>query len=161
MSWKNAFLPPRKRPVSPKSEEKKDPQFAVRKRVCFFQETKDGLVYGIGEIKALKSTPVINQMGKIESFSYVADIQPLYEVPHTWKLCPVIEEYSSDDPIPFLLPDAAILCSRLEIRMKLPEDARNYKMLKAVSGKNFCGATYDAFLRFYCGASFFPPPMNT
>ena len=161
MSWKKVVLPPRKRPVSPKSEEKKEPQFAVGRRVCFCWETKIGQVYGIGEIKALKSTPVINKMGKIESFSYVADIQPLYEVLHTWKLCPVIEEYSSDDPIPFLLPDAAILCSRLEIRMKLPEDARNYKMLKAVLGKNFCTATHDDFLRFYCGASFFPPSVNT
>jgi hypothetical protein len=85
----------------------------------------------------------------------MADIQPFYETPHTWELRPAVEEYSSDDPIAFPLPTAAILLGRLGIRTKLPEDASRYKILKAVPGKNFCVATHAAFRHLYCGARFF------
>lgn len=149
MDWKKIFLPHREPSKTPKTERKKELQFTIGKRVCFLQKTKDGEVYGIGEIKTIKSTPVVSKTGKIESFLYVADIQPLYEVPKTWKLSPLTEEHSSDDPLNFTLPDTAILCSRLRIRMKLPESKSNYTILKAVRGETFCLATYYDFLRFY------------
>lgn len=156
LHWTQRLLPHRKQSKPPKQEAKKiEPRFAVGELVCFCQETTDGEAYGIGEISALQSTPVMNEMGKIRSFSYVADIQPLYEIPHTWKLPPIAEEYSSDDPIAFPLPIAAILLGRLGIRTRLTEDAGSYEILKAVSGKNFCAATYVAFRHFYCGARFF------
>lgn len=133
------------------SEKPKKSLFAVGKKVCFLHKVKDREVYGIGEIKNLKSKPVLNNSGQIESFLYVADIQPLYEVPHTWTLPPVTEEHCSDDYLPFPLPDEAILSNRLEMRMKLPESKSNYKLLKAVPGRNFCLANYYDFLHFSSG----------
>lgn len=156
LHWTRKLLPQRKQPKSSQKEAKKvEPQFAVGDLVCFCQETADGEAYGIGEISALESIPIRNEMGKIRSFSYVADIRPLSEIPRTWKLCPADTEYSSDDPITFPLPAAAILLGRLGIRTKLPEDASRYEILKAVPGKNFCAATYAAFRHLHCGARFF------
>ncbi len=161
MSWIEKFLPRKESPKVSTSEKAKKPLFAVGKKVCFLHKTKSGEVYGIGEIKTLKSTPSISKAGKIESFLYLADIQPLYEVPHTWTILPVTEEHCSDDYLTFPLPDAAILGNRLEIRMKLPMNASNYKILKAVSGGNFCLATYYDFLLFSCETSFFPSAVTT
>lgn len=160
MSWIEKFLPRREATKVAVSEKTKKPLFTVGKRVCFLHKTKHGDVYGIGEIKTLKSTPV-NKAGKIESYLYLADIQPLYEVPHKWILLPVTEEHCSDDYLTFPLPDAAILGNRLEIRMKLPMNASNHKILKAVSGGNFCLATYYDFLHFSCGTNFFLSAANT
>lgn len=160
LHWTQKLLSHRKQSKPSQKEAKKiEPQFAVGELVCFCRETTDGEVYGIGKISALQSTPVMNEMGKIRSFSYVADIQSLYEIPRIWKLRPTDEECSSDDPIAFPLPIAAILLSRLGIRTRLPEDAGSHEILKAVPGKNFCAATYVAFRHFYCGARFFSLPV--
>lgn len=162
LHWTQKLLPHRKPSESPKKEAKKiEPQFAVGELVCFCRETAEGETYGIGEISALQSTPVMNEMGKIRSFSYVADIQPFYEIPRTWTLRPTDEECSSDDPIAFPLPTAAILLGRIGIRTRLPEDVDSHMILKAVSGKNFCAATSAAFRHFYCGARFFSLPVYT
>ncbi len=151
MSWIEKFLPHKESPKVSTSEQAKKPLFAVGKRVCFLQKTKTGDVYGIGEIKELNIKPVISQKGKVESFLYVADIQPLYEVPKSWEPYPLTEEHCSDDYLPFPLPDEAILSNRLEMRMKLPESKSNYKLLKAVPGRNFCLANYYDFLHFSSG----------
>lgn len=154
LHWTRKLLSHRKRPEPPTKEAKKiEPQFTVGERVCFCRETNGVESYGIGKIVALESTPVRNEMRKIRSFSYVADIQPLYEIPRTWTVRPADEECCSDDPIAFPLPAAAVLLSRLGIRTELPEDAGS-PILKAVPGKNFCAATCAAFRHFYCGARF-------
>ncbi|OGI15552.1 MAG: hypothetical protein A3E38_02330 [Candidatus Moranbacteria bacterium RIFCSPHIGHO2_12_FULL_54_9] len=159
---------PRQQPKPPKEVKKIEPKFASGDQVCFRRITKKGEeVYGIGKLVALESKATRNQEGKVKSFSYVADIQPLYETPLTWKLSATAGELSSDDPLAFPLATAAILLGRFRgglgngrgyfhIRAQLPEDTkRKQEILEDVSGSDFCEATYTAFLHFYCGEEAF------